>query len=115
LKLGFPKGGKVEYFKEKVYKYEAQRRLMRDLVSHFQLGHNGNTRVGLIGFANEEPFHPTTNLNGYRTLLDFSDDSAQVEAAIATTTSAGDTYLAGALELAKTMFDANARTVPWVC
>lgn len=112
--------GKISYKGDRVYKHEAQRRFMLDLIDQFKLGSNANARVSLIGFAEKAAYStevtedtvegriPET-INGYRTLLNFSDDIHEIHAAIDSTTSAGATYLAGALQSAKAMLDQDAR------
>jgi hypothetical protein len=70
--------------------------------------------VGLIGFANNQPYEESNfpqgkEINGYRTMLNFTSSQEEFESAVATTTSAGSTYIGGALELAKQQLDRSAR------
>ena len=110
--------GKIPYAGERVYKYEAQRRFMQDLLDQFQLDDVGKARFALVGFAEKDAYDATPDpatgelpatINGYRKMLDFSSEYSDIVAAIETSTSAGDTYLAGALNTAKAMFDDHAR------
>jgi len=101
--------GKVQYLTERVYKHEAQRKLMREIISQFRLGSSSSTRVGMVGFAERKAFDPVTNLNGFKKLLDFTADTNEIDLAIDQTTSGGNTFLQGAVDLAKRMLDTDGR------
>jgi hypothetical protein len=105
--------GKVPYLGDRVYKHEAQRMFVRSIIDQLKLGSSRSTRVGMVGFAEPEAYSSTNEpkgaINGYRKLLDFSSDRVEIETVLSDTTSAGSTFVHGALEVAKQMFDTAAR------
>jgi hypothetical protein len=57
------------------------------LIGQFQLG-STTTRVSIVGFGQIAPYD-AVKINGFRSLIDFSDDIAALDAVINQSTSAG--------------------------
>jgi len=90
--------GKINYRGQRMYKYQAERQFVKDMIGQFTLGPE-DTMVAIVGFSNDQMASSTRN--GARVISGWSSDAGALEAGLDTTTGVGATYPNRAMGLAE--------------
>lgn len=90
--------GKINYRGQRMYKYQAERQFVKDMIGQFTLGPE-DTMVAIVGFSNDQMASSTRN--GARVISGWSSDAGALDAGLDTTTGVGATYPNRAMGLAE--------------